>query len=278
MSINSDYLALGKRLLEVFPSAQIHGLHLPQPVPDETFRDEFGFVFLADGSIGPFYVSMGDILTRLWRRYPAPTATAMPAADPLQGFTSTDLARRALAVGTFNALSHSLLRRAGYQPPDRGTGSGLGDLTSAATVGMVGYFRPLIDKLTNAGVTVRVLEQAPERVADHPRVSVTTSPGDLADCTNVLCTASVLINDTLDALLAACTGATCFELVGPSGSGLPDALFARGIRRVGGILFDDERLLRDTLASGEPWGKAGRKYQIEAEQYPGIERLIDALE
>ena len=50
------------------------GLYLPQPVADETFRDEFGFVFLEDGSVGPFYVSMGGILADLWHRHPEPAA------------------------------------------------------------------------------------------------------------------------------------------------------------------------------------------------------------
>ena len=274
MSINRDYLTLAEQLLGVFPDARIAGLYLPQPVPDETFRDEFGFVFLSDGSIGPFYVSMGDILLPLWQRFPTPEGVAMPAADALRGLSEAELAGRALAIGTFNALSRSLFRRAGYQPPDRGAGSGVGDLAGAGMVGMVGYFCPLVDKLTDAGIPVRVLEQATERVPDRHLVSVTARPGDLADCPKVLCTASVLINDTLDELLTACDRGTAFELVGPSGSGLPDALFARGVSRVGGILFDDEPLLRETLSRGESWGRAGRKYQISAEDYPGIEHLL----
>jgi hypothetical protein len=92
----------------------------------------------------------------------------------------------------------------------------------------------------------------------------------------VLCSASVLINDTLDELLDACAGARSFELVGPSGSGLPDPLFRRGVSAVGGIAFERPERLRDTLARGEPWGLAGRKYQIEPEGYPGVGRLLAA--
>ena len=274
MSLGADYLALGERLLAAFPDARITGLHLPQPVADESFRDEFGFVFLADGSIGPFYVSMGDLLVRLWRRHPDPVAWVMPAERVLAGFLTTDPPDRALALGVFNALSRSLFRAAGYLPPDRAGGSGVGDLSGDATVGMVGYFAPLVDRLTAAGTAVRVLEQVPQRVPERPLVSVVTRPSDLADCAQVLCTASVLINDTLDELLAACPHAGGFELVGPSGSGVPDALFARGVTRVGGIQFDDAQLLRDTLARGESWGRAGRKYQIAAADYPGLDRLI----
>lgn len=277
MSLKREYVELAERLLGAFPAARVAGLHLPEPVPDETFRDEFGFVLLDDGSIGPFYVSMDDILRRLWARYPVPGEVALPAAQLLRGLAGDDLGERALALGTFNALSRALWREAGFEPPDRGGGSGVGEIAAGTTVGMVGYFAPLVDKLTAAGAYVRVLELAPQRVPDRPLVGVTSHPGDLAACARVLCTASALINDTLDELLAACGGGRAFELVGPSGSGLPDALFRRGVGRVGGTLFDDVALLREVLARGESWGKAGRKYQLAAADYPGVERLLAEL-
>ena len=97
-------------------------------------------------------------------------------------------------------------------------------------------------------------------------------------CAQVLCTASVLINDTLDELLAACADVQDFQIIGPTGSGLPDALFARGVAGVGGIVFDDPVRLREVLARGDPWGSAGRKYQVTPEDHPGIARLGDAYQ
>ncbi len=277
MSINADFLALSERLDAALPRADVAGLYLPDPVPDETFRDEFGFVLLADGSVGPFYVSMGGLLAELWRRHPDPAAARAPRSALLAGFDGTDLATRALAVGAFNALSQSLMRRAGYRPPGRGAG-GEGDaLAPGDTVGMVGYFCPVVDRLVAAGMTVLVLEHAPQRVPGRAAVRVTTEPRDLAACRQVICTASVLINDTLDDLLAAAAGAAAFQLIGPTGSGLPDALFARGVAAVGGIDFGDADDLLARLARREPWGKAGRKYEITPAAYPGVEALLARL-
>ncbi len=277
MSISEEYLALAARLDAALPAADVVGLHLPQPVPDETFRDEFGFVLLADGSVGPFYVSLGELLRELWRRHPDPGAVRLSRRALLDGFAARDLPTRALAVGAYNALSHSLMRRTGYHPPGRAPEKESGALTPGQRVGLVGYFCPVVDRLVEAGMEVLVLEQAPQRIPERERVRATTEPRELATCAQVLCTASVLINDTLDELLRAATGVSSFQLIGPTGSGLPDVLFAHGITAVGGIEFGDAAQLLERLGRGEPWGKAGRKYEITPESYPGVDALLARL-
>jgi uncharacterized protein (DUF4213/DUF364 family) len=273
MSIDADYLRLVDRLAAALPPVEVTGLYLPALREDGEYRDEFGFVFFADWSIGPFYVSLEPVLRTLWARYPRPDEVR---GDPLalaRGLRGADLARRALAIGAFNALSRRLMRCAGFEPPDRYAAKEVRATGPAGPVGMVGYFCPVIDRLVDAGNEVLVLERQAERVPERPHVRLTTRPADLAGCGQVLCTASVLINDTLDELLAACRGAV-FEVIGPTGSGLPDALFDRGVQGVGGIVFDDPDRLREVLARGESWGSAGRKYRIGPADYPGVETLI----
>lgn len=277
MSISADYLSLATRVAAALPSVAVRALYLPEPVSDEAYRDEFGFVFLTDGSIGPFYVSMGDLLRDLWTKFPDPPHATIAVNSALRGFGTVELSERALALGVFNALSRSLMRNAGYEPPDRPKGAEATHISPEETVGMVGYFCPVLDKLTDAGITVRVLEQVPERIPPRPGVSVVTDPDELQGCRHILCTSSVLINDTLDELLHACVEADSFELIGPSGSGVPDLLFERGVAAVGGIVFDDPRLLLDTLQRRDSWGKAGRKYQILPAGYPGLDNLLSRL-
>lgn len=273
-SINSDYLDLAERLDIALKHPVINGLYLPAPVPDETFRDEFGFVFLDDGSIGPFYVSMGDILQNLWRRYAEPSRVNKPASGFLQGFVQQDITQRALAVGTYNAMSAACMRQAGFVPPERAPQSGLDAIDDGDRVGMVGYFCPLVDRLVARGCEVVMLELAPERLTGRDDITLTSSVEDLLDCRLVLCTASTLINDTLQPLLNVVAGKVPVELVGPSGSGLPDPLFSRGVTSVGGILFDDRDRLVELLEHGESWGAAGRKYQLAPYTYPGINSLL----
>lgn len=272
-ALSEDLHRLGQRLAALLGRPGVHGLHLPAPVADETFRDEFGFVFLADGSVGPFYVSLDDVLRRLWRRYPRPADVRADPLTLLRGLASRDHADRALALGVYNALSAALFRATGYTPTERAAGSGLDGVQRGTMVGMVGYFAPLVDRLTAQGCRVLILELSPQRVPDRQGVSRCTEAGELRRCERVLCTASTLVNDTLQGLLAAIGPHPRLELVGPSGSGLPDPLFARGVSAVGGSLFDDPAQLLEQLQRGASWGSAARKYQLDAAAYPGLGRL-----
>ncbi len=275
--LSDDYRRIGEQIAIILGRPRVSGLYLPEPVADETFRDEFGFVFLAKDGIGPFYVSMDNILPGLWQRYPKPELCDEDAISLLQGFASEDPSSRALALGTYNALSAKLYQAAGFEPPDRKPNSGLSDAQPGGLVGMVGYFCPLVDKLTAQGCEVMVLERAPERVPERPGVSVTCDPQDLAGCKHLLCTASALINDSLEDFLAATEPTACIEIVGPSGSGLPDPLLARGVTSIGGISFGDRNRLIAHLRRGGSWGEAGRKYQLDETSYPGLAQLTARL-
>ena len=64
------------------------------------------------------------------------------------------------------------------------------------------------------------------------------------------------------------------SLIGPSAGGLPDVVFERGVRAVGGTQFSDREKLLMLLERQESWGKAGRKYRLRREGYPGLEALL----
>jgi uncharacterized protein (DUF4213/DUF364 family) len=103
------------------------------------------------------------------------------------------------------------------------------------------------------------------------------NPADLESCRIVLCTAATLINDSIDEILAHCRRAENFSLIGPSGSGLPDILFERGVDAVGGVYFSDQKQLSKRLRDRESWGEAGQKYQLSPECYPGYEALLSRI-
>ena len=97
MGISERILAMGRRLSAQLGVAQIAGLHLPEAAPGNEFRDEFGFVFLADGSAAPFYVSLPGTLECLHQRFPDPAQTRLSLVDCLQGLAGKSLPERALA-------------------------------------------------------------------------------------------------------------------------------------------------------------------------------------
>ena len=274
MSISSEILSLARRLLGRLEAPRITGLHLPELAPRDDFRDEFGFVFLDDGSAAPFYVSLPGTLEALYARFPDPRAARPDLAGLLEGLGDGSLADRALAVGAWNALGQHLMRRAGFRFPPRG---GAGEQAPAGErVGMVGYFCPVIDRLVERGVRVLVVEQQPGRVPQRDGVELATSLSALAGCRLVYCTASTLINDTLDEVLRNCDENAIVDLIGPSGSGLPDVLFAHGVHAVGGVAFADSAALRAALERRESWGSAGEKYELTPANYPGVDALLAA--
>ena len=275
MTLSTDMLALGRQLCGQLEPPRITGLHLPALDKDATVRDEFGVLFLADGTAAPFYTSLPGTLAELAAQFPAAKQLALPLSDCLEALATSSPGERALAIGAWNALGQHLMRRAGFvlPPPDKHRDT---PLHAGTRIGMVGYFRPIVDRLIEQQVEVLVVEQQPERVPRHRAIRLSRDPAALADCDQVYCTASTLINDTLEAILGCCRSAHEIKLVGPSGSGLPDLLFELGIHTVGGVGFDDTAALRSALERRESWGSIGRKYELTSGNYPGVEALLAA--
>ena len=275
MGISESILAAGRRLCTQLDVPGIAGLHLPELSSEDEFRDEFGFVFLDDGVAAPFYVSLPGTLECLHDRFPRPEQASPSLSECLESFSGTSLPDRALAVGAWNAVSQHLMRRAGFHCPPRGKSSA-NQPEPGEKIGMVGYFCPIIDRLVEAGNEVLVVEQQPGRVPKRPGVELSEDLGSLAQCRLVYCTASTLINDSLEQVLQNCASAESVDLIGPTGSGLPDVVFEYGIDTVGGVSFEDARTLREVLARRESWGSVGSKYELTPENYPGIEALFTA--
>ena len=81
---------------------------------------------------------------------------------------------------------------------------------------------------------------------------------------------------TLDAVLAHCSKARAFAMIGPGASCLPDALFARGVTLIGGNWIERPEAFKQALANGTPWGPHARKFALAREGYPGIAALLAA--
>ena len=96
----------------------------------------------------------------------------------------------------------------------------------------------------------------------------------LGDCQQIVGTSTMLLNDTLDAMLAACGAAREFALIGPSAGLWPDALFARGVTRLCGTQVIDGQALADAIASGQGWGASVRKFAIGREEWLGWKNLL----
>lgn len=280
MTVATETLALLQRLAARTALPRVRALHLPPadaPAQDDGPRGEFCAIELDDGTLGQGYLLLDDHRAALTATpgHWAPPGT--PALELACAWATADGAARVVGLAAVNALTRWACDRAGLQPPT--SGNSFGDLAPAAgeTVGMVGHFTPLIPRLRARGARVVVLELRADLVGEHDGVTVTLDPAALADCRHVLATGTLLLNDTLEAVLGHCRGAVSFTLIGPSVGTPPDPLFARGVTRLGGSWISDRAAWLDALQRGASTREASRKIAWAPDDWPGWEALLARL-
>lgn len=274
MSLGADLLrAFGQvAVRRVLP--RVRALHLPQTQTCGRKQSAFCALELDDGTIGLAYVGLGDVRNDLSA---LDTVRGGDPLDLLRGCAQPEGAARVLGFATANALTRWLFDRAGFVPP--ASRDSLGGIAAApgVRVGMVGLFLPLIDRVVQAGADLTVLELPPEVPGDRGGWRLTLEPRDLAACSVVLCTSTVLLNDTLDEVRTACRAARSFVLIGPGAGCLPDPLFARGVTRLGGSWVLEPAAVVAALQDGRTWTEHVRKFELDRADYPGLAALLARL-
>lgn len=277
MEFADSYLDQIEALAEWMRLPRVRALHLP---PQPAHRDnlgEFCALELDDGAIGLSYVLFDDTLARLRAEHADERLAGADALVLARQYAHGQGAARTIGFAAANALSQSLFRRTGFEPPASTDSIGGLDPQPGEHIGMIGLFPPLIGAVTRTGARLTVVELNPSLAADHPGYRVTLDPQALRSCDKVLSTSTLLLNDTLDRMLALCRQARAFAMIGPGAGGLPDALFARGVTFVGGSQVVDAPAFLDALKSGHKRGSATRKYGLTPANYPGFAALLARL-
>lgn len=298
MKIAQEMLALLEKALKGAPVPRVRALHLPPAPWNDTREGEFGALELDDGSLGLSYVLLGGLLDKLAAEAHADQGARRPGAgagipgahlvgasargaglvgtDALavaRHWAGDDAALRTIGFAAVNALTRHLFDRAGFVPP--AATDSIGGLAPKAGehIGMIGYFPPLVNQVTASGARLTVLELRPDLAGARESFHITLDARELEACDKVLSTSTVLLNDTLDAVLAHCRNARAFAMIGPGASCLPDALFARGVTLLGGAWIEKPDAFKAALANGTPWGPHARKFALTRGDYPGIDAL-----
>lgn len=275
MTFATDYLTQ----LEAFATGarlpRVRALHLPPVRPVHDNRGEFCALELDDGSLGLSYVLLDDTLVRL---HDEVDRLGLAGADPLalaRRYASNTGHAKTLGFAAANALTRCLFDRAGYRPGDATDSIGQLDPGPGDHVGMIGLFTPLVGRILATGARLTVLELKTELAGDRDGYRVTLDPRELATCSKVISTSTLLLNDTLDRILGGCPGARWFAMIGPSAGCLPDGLFARGVTLVGGTWVRDGEAFAAALEAGLPLGAHASKFALTAARYPGWRALVD---
>jgi len=278
MPVATELIALIERIAQALPLPAVKALHLPPPSADGSRDGEFCAIELDDGSLGLSFVLLGPTVGATLRElrhgaYGAGLA-GMPALELARAYVNLPDAQRALGFAAVNAITRHLFDRAGFKPPSAGGSIGDLDLKSGDHLGMIGLFPPLVERVLATGARLTVLELRADLAGPRDGWQVTLDPAALGACNKILSTSTVLLNDTLDDLLACCRHAERIALIGPGAGCLPDALFARGVTLMGGSWIDDADGFKRALAAGESWGRHTSKFALGRDGYPGLDALI----
>ncbi len=273
-TVAADIVALLERVARTRALPRVQALHLPPPSADGTRAGEFCAVELEDGALGLSFVLLGDTLATL-RTAPGRAALAGTSSLALaRSYAQSTGAQRALGFAAVNALTRYLFDQARFEPRAAGDSIGDLDLQSGDHLGMVGLFPPLVQPVLATGARLTVVELRADLAGPRDGWRVTLDAAELAHCNKILSTSTVLLNDTLDAMLSHCRRAQRVALVGPGAGCLPDPLFARGVTLLGGSWIVDAHAFKAALSAGEPWSAFARKCAIDRDDYPGFDRLL----
>lgn len=277
MTITSDYLDMVERINTCIQLPPIRDVHIGHYDNTTQGNSKFGAIVLADDTVGLTYVAFGDTLRDVQLRLEHREFIGLSPARVALLYAKKAGWQRALGMAAINAISQYVLTHSGASLTAMRETLDLLDLQASDHVGMVGYFPPLVDQVRALRTPLIVLELDEKWLQQKDGFEVTLDPTRLSCCNKVLCTATTLINHTLDAVLAHCAGAEQIFLIGPTAGCLPDPLFARGVTVIGGCqVMNCDRFI-ELWSTHQRWREATRRYTIGRENYLGFETWLQQL-
>ncbi len=226
----------------------------------------FSVAVLGNGAIGISYnlFHRDPKAVERYGRWDVKDIIGKTAGELAPWFLSRDPVKKTAGLAVLNALSQDFINRNPdrYRIDDTSNLFGLMKLDRTNRVGLVGYFRPMMEKLLSQAGEVIVLEESEELLRGTYPFRMTSDPAELRHCDKVLITGTTVLNDSLPALTAYCSGANFVTVMGPTAGFLPDALFELGIHAVGYSRVEHPELFLDLFSSGKKWDNSTRKVWI----------------
>ncbi|MCP4982713.1 MAG: hypothetical protein GY935_19725 [Gammaproteobacteria bacterium] len=275
MGIASDYLQLMQSVGVQLPIPPIQQIYIAAFEPNSEKSSKFGAMALADGTVGLTYTGLDDDLITLQDRSKIEPLINTSPVQAASLYTGEDGWQRVLGLAAINAISQYLFKRSDYTPPAGGKTVTHLDLHPGDHVGMVGFFPPLVEQVRELGLPLTVIELDQQWLQNDDQFEVTLDPKKLSNCNKIICTGTVLINQTIEDLLPHCVNARQIFIVGPTVGCLPDPLFDRGITRLGGCAVLNTTEFLRLWAAQEKWRNSTRRYVLSPDSaYPGCTQLL----
>ena len=157
------------------------------------------------------------------------------------------------SIAAMNAVSAAPLFSGKYQVLAKADPLDLLELGPGKRAVIVGAFQSYVKRVAASGASLQVLEMKEAALQPAHRqyfVPAEEFPQVLPQADALIITGLTLANDTLDDLLAAASPSADILVTGPTSSFLPDVLFEKNVKYVGGIRITDPALAFDVAGEG----------------------------
>ncbi len=275
MGIASDYLQLMQTIGAKLQIPPVREICIAPFEADPVKSSKFGALVLADGTVGLTYTGLDDDLQVLQDRCKYESLVNESPVQIASLYTREESWNKVLGMAAINAISQYLFNRGGYSIPTGGKTVTHLELGKGDHVGMVGFFPPLVEQVRALGLPLTVIELDEQWLQSDDRFEVTMEPEKLNACSKIICTGTVLVNQTIDDLLPHFKNASQIFIVGPTVGCMPDPLFDRGITQLGGCTVLDSAQFIRLWAAQEKWRDSARRYVLSRDSaYPGCAQLL----
>jgi uncharacterized protein (DUF4213/DUF364 family) len=275
MGIASDYLDLIQRIGGLLDIPPVRAIHIAPFEADPEKSSKFGAMILTDGTVGLTYTALDGALSDLQDRTKTDNLVNISPVQIAQLYAEESGWQRSLGMAAINAVSQFVFKHSGYVLPAMGKTLDLLAIQKGDHVGMIGYFPPLVEQVQAQGVPLTVVELNEKWLQRADDFEVTLDLAHLNSCNKVVCTGTVLINQTIDSVMENCGSAEQILIVGPTTGCLPDPLFDRGVTLLGGSIVIDHRKFVQLWAAQEKWRRTTRRYVLRKDEgFPGYQALL----
>jgi uncharacterized protein (DUF4213/DUF364 family) len=276
VSISSDYIKIIESISDRLSIPRIKDIIVPNKQSDQSISN-FAAVALEDDTIGIIFINLTHDVKEMFFNLNSKNYKGIQASDLANMFESKDLFSKSLGLGGINAISQFLFKQSEFNYKHVSDSLGLLEIDQQDTVGMVGFFPPLVKHIERMGNKLIVIERKKDLLKVGLNWKVTLDPSELEYCNKILITSTTVLNETIDEILRFCKDADKISMIGPTAGFLPDPLFKRGIDILGGTQVIDSRLLLHSIKNNIKWAGSAKKYIIRKINYEGFERLLSKI-
>ncbi len=202
-------------------------------------------VVLSDGYGGVSFTFREELGSSCGVLKPAGHIKGTPVSQLMELAASREMAEAAVGTAAVNAV----LNRGFSKGPNISEAM---SADSSDTIGMVGWFCPLVRRYQTAG-TLYVFEKHPEEYESN-QVTKMKSGDEACDilpgCNKIVLTGTSFINKTMESLLKASSGAEEIAIVGASTPMCPEVFREYGVTVLAGSQICDAEKMMSIVAEG----------------------------